>query len=206
MPRELNCNRGSPKIPKRSSPNLRLRIPHSVPQRTIKLPIPTQDAKVLLKLAQLDLTAHPPHAPGKKIRIEAKPARVRFTKAGLFQPLAPGPAKLEITMARLRAVVGETDTDVRQRVGFPALLDSHRPDHFHVAPPGKHKETRPSARLSLRRFRPVIPARVEISAEQSPVWIGFAKRKARVTDASGPWSSAGECGMRQASGGVKNET
>jgi hypothetical protein len=31
MPRELNCNRGSPKIPKRSSPNLRLRIPHSVP-------------------------------------------------------------------------------------------------------------------------------------------------------------------------------
>lgn len=31
MPRKLNCNRGSPKIPKRSSPNLRLRIPHSVP-------------------------------------------------------------------------------------------------------------------------------------------------------------------------------
>ncbi len=161
-------------------------------ERTIKLPMPTQDAKILLKLAQLDLAAHPPHAPVKKVRIEAKPARVRFTQAGLFQPLAPEPAKLEITMARLRAVVGEKDTDGRQRIGFPALLDSHKPDHFHVAPPGKHKETRPSACLSLRRFRPVIPARVETSAEQSPVWIGFAKRKARVTDASGPWSSAGE--------------
>ena len=30
-------------------------------QRTVKLPVPTQDAKVLLKLAQLDLAAHPPH-------------------------------------------------------------------------------------------------------------------------------------------------
>jgi protein ImuB len=162
-------------------------------QRTIKLPVPTQDAKVLLKLAQLDLAAHPPHAPVKKIGIEAKPARVRFTQAGLFQPLAPEPAKLEITLARLRAVVGESDTNGRQRVGFPALLDSHRPDHFNVeAPSNKHKEVRPSACLSLHRFHPVIPARVEVSAEQAPVWIGFAKSRARVTDASGPWSSTGE--------------
>lgn len=161
-------------------------------ERTIKLPVPTQDAKLLLKLAQLDLAAHPPDAPVKKVRIEAKPARVRFTQAGLFQPLAPEPAKLEITLARLRAVVGEADTSGRQRVGFPSLLDSHRPDHFHVVPPGKHRETRPSACLSIRRFRPAIPARVEVSAEQSPVWIGFGKSKARVTDASGPWNSTGE--------------
>ena len=65
---------------------------------------------MLLKLAQLDLAAHPPHAPVKKIKIEAIPARIRFTQAGLFQPLAPEPAKLEITMARIRAVVGETDS------------------------------------------------------------------------------------------------
>lgn len=64
--------------------------------RTIKLPVPTQDAKILLKLAQLDLAAHPPHAPVKKIKIEAVPARIRFAQAGLFQPLAPEPAKLEL--------------------------------------------------------------------------------------------------------------
>src|SRR5262249_40046999 len=42
-------------------------------QRTLKLPVPTQDAKVLLKLLQLDLAAHPPQAPVKKIRMEAFP-------------------------------------------------------------------------------------------------------------------------------------
>ena len=162
-------------------------------QRAVKLPVPTQDAKVLLKLIQLDLAAHPPHAPVKKIRIEAIPARIRYAQAGLFQPLSPEPAKLEIAMARLRAVAGEADSEGRQRVGFPALLDSHRPDHFHVVPlSNKHPNVRPSARLALRRFRPVIPARVEVSAEQAPVWIGFANRKARVTDASGPWKHAGE--------------
>jgi hypothetical protein len=96
-------------------------------------------------------------------------------------------------MARIRAVVGERDSQGRQRVGFPALLDSHRPDHFQVLPPKtKHGNTEPSAKLALRRFRPAIPARVEVSAEQSPVWIGFARKRTRVADASGPWKSAGE--------------
>jgi protein ImuB len=163
-------------------------------QRTAKLPVPTQDGKVLLKLAQLDLAAHPPQAPVKKIKIAAIPARIRFTQTGLFQPLAPEPAKLEITMARIRAVVGEADSQNRNLVGFPALLDSHRPDHFQVAPPiAKHiNAPEPFPRLALRRFRPAIPARVEVSAEQAPVWIGFSRRKARVTCASGPWRGGGQ--------------
>jgi len=163
-------------------------------QRTVKLPVPTQDSKVLLKLAQLDLAAHPPHAPVKKIKIQAIPARIRFTQTGLFQPLAPEPAKLEITMARLRAVVGEADAQNRNLVGFPALLDSHHPDHFQVVPASAKQDNsaEPSTRLALRRFRPAIPARVEVSAEQAPVWIGFSQRKARVTNASGPWRGGGQ--------------
>jgi protein ImuB len=163
-------------------------------QRTVKLPVPTQDGKVLLKLAQLDFAAHPPHAPVKKIKIEAIPARVRFTQIGLFQPLAPEPAKLEITMARIRAVVGETDPQNRSLVGFPALIDSHRPDHFQIVPPSakQSNSAEPSTRLALRWFRPAIPARVEVSAEQAPVWIGFSRRKARVSNASGPWRGGGQ--------------
>ena len=163
-------------------------------QRTVKLPVPTQDSKVLLKLAQLDLAAHPPHAPVKKIKIEAIPARIRFTQTGLFQLLAPEPAKLEITMARIRAVVGETDPQNRNLVGFSVLLDSHRPDHFQVVPPGAKQgnSAEPFTRLALRRFRPAIPARVEVSVEQAPVWIGFSRRKARVTNASGPWRGSGQ--------------
>lgn len=162
-------------------------------QRTVKLPMPTQDGKVLLKLAQLDLAAHPPHAPVKKIRIETIPARIRYGQTGLFQPLAPEPAKLEISMARIRAVVGETDSLNRQLVGFPSLIDSHRPDHFQVMPPAtKHRDGEPSLKLALRKFRPAIPARVEVSAEQAPVWIGFSRRKGRVLHASGPWHGSGE--------------
>src|SRR5262249_21128000 len=101
-------------------------------QRVLKLPVPTQDPKVLLKLLQLDLAAHPPQAPVKKITVEAFPARVRLAQAGLFQPLAPEPAKLEVTLARRRAAVGKKADQARQRVGFPLVTDSHRPDSFQV--------------------------------------------------------------------------
>src|SRR5262249_37484321 len=106
--------------------------PAAVHQRTLKLPVPTQDSRVLLKLLQLDLAAHPPAAPVKKVSVELFPARVRTTQTGLFQPLAPEPAQLEITLARLRAAVGEIDEQGRDRVGFAANTDSHRPDSFQV--------------------------------------------------------------------------
>jgi protein ImuB len=163
-------------------------------ERTIKLPVPTQDAKVLLRLLQLDLAAHPPAAPVKAITITAIPAHLRLTQTGLFQPLSPEPAQLEITIARIRAVVGEQDTAGRSRVGFPTVLDSHRPDSFHVATQGVQlkNQSQPSSCLALRLFRPALPARVELSAEQAPVWMAFQRRKARVIDASGPWRGGGE--------------
>lgn len=164
-------------------------------QRIIKLPVPTQDAKVLLKLVQLDLAAHPPHAPVKKIRIEAIPARARLTQIGLFQPLAPEPAKLEITLARLRAVVGEEDAEGRSRVGFPMITDTHRPDSFQVLPfnPKRKEVVRTtSTRLALRVFRPPVPARVELNAEEAPVWISFQGRRGKIAYALGPWRGAGE--------------
>lgn len=163
--------------------------------RTIKLPVPVQDAKVLLKLVQLDLAAHPPHAAVKKITIEAIPARIRYTQAGLFQPRAPEAARLEISVARIRAVIGETDSQGRRRVGMPALLDSNQSDQFQVVQPGsKHvRQAIPlEPQFALRRFRPVIPARVELNAGQVPTWIGFLKQRAQVIKASGPWTNGGE--------------
>jgi protein ImuB len=146
-------------------------------QRALKLPVPTQDAKILLKLLQLDLAAHPPQAPVKKITVEAFPARVRLAQAGLFQPLAPEPAKLEVTLARLRAAVGEKDEQARQRVGFPMVMDSHRPDSFQVlllsadANPSRPKPKSsdrqeinrclPAPQLVMRWFRPPLAAWVE---------------------------------------------
>lgn len=189
-------------------------------QRILKLPVPTQDAKVLLKLVQLDLAAHPPPAPVKKITVEVFPARVRLTQAGLFQPLSPEPAKLEITLARLRAAVGEKDELARARVGFPLVTDSHRPDSFQVLPSSAEKQSRadlneireclPAPQLVLRWFRPSLTARVECSPAAgvpdarlaqrgggalglgaTPVTVIFNGVKAKVAQACGPWRSSG---------------
>jgi protein ImuB len=187
----------------------------SVHQRALKLPVPTQDSKVLLKLLQLDLAVHPPPAPVKKIMVEVFPARVRLTQAGLFQPLAPEPAKLEITLARLRAVVGEQEEGAQARVGFPLVLDSHRPDSFQVltssaeeAGNSKERETHgghkgidenlPAPQLVLRWFRPPLAAQVECgSADKTscswgkPGAVVFNGVKAKVVQACGPWRSSG---------------
>src|SRR5260370_9985625 len=45
--------------------------------RTLRLPTPILDAKMLLKLLQLDLQAHPPGAPMVKIHLSADPTRPR---------------------------------------------------------------------------------------------------------------------------------
>jgi protein ImuB len=119
-------------------------------QRMLKLPVPTQDAKIILKLLELDLAGKPPHAPVKKVRVEAFPARIKFGQTGLFQPVTPEPARLEVTLARLRSVVGDKvvgdkDEHGRSLVGFPVILDSNRPDSFDVLvtmPASKTKKLR----------------------------------------------------------------
>jgi protein ImuB len=190
----------------------------SVHQRALKLPVPTQDSKVMLKLLQLDLAAHPPPAPVKKIMVEVFPARARLTQAGLFQPLAPEPARLEITLARLRAVVGEQEEVAQARVGFPLVLDSHRPDSFQVLPSSaeeagnpKERGTRggqkgideslPAPQLVLRWFRPPLAAQIEVEcypdgngtshSRGKPAAVIFNGMKARVVQVCGPWRSSG---------------
>jgi protein ImuB len=167
-------------------------------QCMVKLPVPTQDAKALLKLLQLDLAERPPWAPVRKVTIEAQPARVRTTQTGLFQPRGPEPAQLEITLARLRAVVGDKDEEGRGLVGFPVVTDSHRPDSFEVMPtfmPTQNKSKRPERgecpRLAMRMFRPPHGARVEIRGSV-PAAVAFNGIRAKVTHASGPWRSGGE--------------
>jgi protein ImuB len=99
--------------------------------RMLRLPTPMLDAKVFLKLLQLDLQAHPPGAPILKVHLVAEPARPRALQSGLFQPVFPEPEKLELTLARIAGIVGEG------RVGSVELLDTHREGAFvvrHFAP------------------------------------------------------------------------
>src|SRR6202166_2299863 len=121
--------------------------------RTLHLPIPMLDAKVFLKLLQLDLQAHPPGAPIVKIRLSAEPARPRALQSGLFQPVFPEPEKLELTLARIAGIVGEG------RVGSVELLDSHREGAF-----------------AVRHFAPAEPARVEPEVKHEAKQSGNRKK------------------------------
>lgn len=164
-------------------------------QRTLKLPVPTQDAQLFLKLLQLDLAAHPPMAAVKKIFIEAFPARLRVNQDGLFQPSSPEPAELEVTLARLRAVAGERDDEGRLRVGFPVIRDTHKQDSFDLrqssASDRKERSLQASEpKLVLRVLRPPLKVRVELSGDEPSAVIIHGKRK-RVIHASGPWNKSG---------------
>jgi len=94
--------------------------------RTLRMPVPMLDAKIFLKLLQLDLQAHPPGAPITKIHLWAEPVRPRAAQNGLFLPPSPEPEKLEITLSRIAGIVG------KNKAGSVELLDTHRPQAFHM--------------------------------------------------------------------------
>ena len=124
--------------------------------RTIRLPIPTRDPKILLKLFHLDLDAHRPPAPIVGVTLNAEPARPRRIQNNLFLPLAPEPEKLELTLARIGAIAGPDN------VGSPELLDTHRPDAFRI------RRFRPPASSSGNRLPPSLPASMALRILRPP--------------------------------------
>jgi protein ImuB len=178
-------------------------------QRTICLPVPMLDAKTFLKLLQLDLKSNPPGAPVAKVHLRIEPAKPRPAQNGLFMPASPEPEKLELTLARISAVVGNG------RVGSPVLLDSHRREAFEVRrfTPSQSKSwndwsiARPAGRgrlaphnqdgevvTALRILRPPIVVRVSYSKGQpSHVMSQRGKQiSGEVLWAAGPWRSSGD--------------
>ena len=164
--------------------------------RTLHLPVPMLDTRIFLKLLQLDLRAHPPQAPVKKVTLAAEPVLPRRAQAGLFVPLEPEPERLELTLARLSGVAGEG------RVGAAEVLDSHRPDAFRMARfspallQGKTASTPGSANntiMALRRFRPPLKAQVELRGERpARLWSEDGEVRGDVISSSGPWRMSGE--------------
>jgi protein ImuB len=192
-----------------SSFNQRSEINHQQFCRTLRLPLPMLDAKLFLKLLQLDLSAHPPGAPILKIRLAAEPARPRSTQGGLFLPPSPEPEKLELTLARIASLVGES------RVGSLELLDTYRAEGFRMKrflpasdQDGAAPETNSpkaaaeekSAVTALRMFRP--PLRATVTLENGePARVVCAKKKevqGNVLWKAGPWRSSGDWWEREA--------
>jgi protein ImuB len=167
------------------------------------------DPKLFLKLLQLDLSAHPPGAPILKIHLTAEPARPRSAQGGLFLPPSPEPEKLELTLARIASLVGES------RVGSLELLDTYRAEGFRMKRfvPGTYSEgavsetvrqkataEEKSAVAALRMFRP--PLRATVTLENGEPARVLCSKKKEVQGAvlwkAGPWRSSGDWWEREA--------
>ncbi len=175
-------------------------------QRTLRLPLPMLDVKLFLKLLQLELNAHPPGAPIRKIHLAAEPARPRSAQGGLFLPPAPEPEKLELTLARIASLVGEA------RVGSVELLDTHLAENFRLKRfaagaaqetirQKNWEETSAEATIAaLRIFRPPLGASVTLENDQ-PACVACAQKKevqGSVLWKAGPWRSSGDWWEREA--------
>lgn len=160
-------------------------------RRVIRPAVPTLDRKFLLKLLQLEFAAHPPQAAVMQMVLSAEAGHTSKVQLGLFTPQTPEPSRLDVTIARLKAIAGE------DRVGSPVLEDTHRPGSFHLedfAPvdttPASSAAGGSQPRAALRRLRPPLPVRVTLRAAK-PASFRAGQCDYAVSAAYGPWRTSG---------------
>ena len=148
----------------------------------------------------------------------ADAAAPRTAQSGLFVPRGPDPEKLELTVARLAKLVGESN------VGVAELIDTHRAENFRVArwtcgaiaaeegrrdrgSRNRKSESRDGGAATsaasttgvstagFRVLRPPLMASVEVDVDderECPLRVSFSGMRGDVIAASGPWRSSGE--------------
>jgi len=176
--------------------------------RTVRPVLPTIDHEALLKLIHLDLIANPPGAAVVAMKVSAETNRPSRAQLGLFSPQFPEPMRLEVTLARLAAVVGSAE-----RVGTPELVDSHRRDGFRVGHFAEPKEptlarkeralewgTRSvenirrvenTQRVGIRVLRPAEAVYVQAHGGRPQQFV-FRSEQYLVMECYGPWSASGD--------------
>jgi protein ImuB len=157
--------------------------------RRVQPALATNDRAVWLKLLHLDLEAHAPGAAVVAVTLDAEPGSTSKVQLGLFSPQLPEPMRLDVTLARIRAVVGE------ECVGSPVLKDTHEPDGFRmeafkVGAQESLFEARSSS-TAMRQLRPAERVRVSLR-ERRPVGFVFRDARYEVERAYGPWLAEGD--------------
>ncbi len=158
--------------------------------RTVRPALPTNDRKLWLKLIHLDLQAHPPQAAILGLGLSAQPGSTSKVQLGLFSPQVPEPMRLDVTLARIRSIVGDGC------VGQVVLKDTHRPEAFRVEPFTMPSSTtldrQPGTqRIAMRKLRPPEIVTVAVRNRQ-PDSFTFREKRYTVERAYGPWSSGGD--------------
>lgn len=173
--------------------------------------VPVTESAAVTALLRLALEARPPRGVVQTVTLRARPTRAGAAQESFTDPSRPSPRLLAATMNRLVALVGP------DRIGAPALLDSHRPDAVGLgayAPPAPRRGASVSLSprrgagrvrgrvendaappdapvLALRRFRPPAPAAVTLASGR-PVALRSSRLAGRIVACVGPWRASGE--------------
>lgn len=179
-------------------------------QRIFKIPQPTNDVDLLFRMLQTHLENFRSEHPIVAVALSAQPIKPAGEQFGLFETTLRNPYQLSETLARLTALLGA------DRVGTPALEETHRPDAFRMEPfswsSKEHPSSSPSPRLeekgsplpegkdgvkaspsqfALRRFRPAVTASV-LRDENKPAHVCSSEIQGNIVEQRGPYLLSGD--------------
>lgn len=162
----------------------------SIHTRTVRPALPTNNKQLWIKLIRLDLEAHPPNAAILALSLAAEPGSTSKVQLGLFSPQLPEPSRLDVTLARIRAIVGE------ENVGRALLQDTHRPEAFRIEPFGvpttlSSGNLTTQSRCAIRKLRPPEDISVAVQGKR-PTAFFFQKRHFDIERLYGPWLTSGD--------------
>jgi protein ImuB len=166
-------------------------------ERVFKIPQPTNDVDLLFRMLQTHLENFRSEHPIVAVVLSAEPIKPAQEQFGLFETTLRNPHQLSETLARLTALLGA------DRVGTPALEETHRPDAFRMepfswiavesaVPSGEtpHALRTAHATAALRRFRPAITASV-LRDENKPAHVCSPEIQGTILEQRGPYLLSG---------------
>ena len=157
--------------------------------RTVRPALPSNDCQLWIKLIYLDLKVHPYLAAILSLSITAEPGSTSKVQLGLFSPQLPAPDRLDVTLARIRAIVGD------EHVGSPVLKDTHQPDAFRMEPftvsSTAFVDDTTRTTSVIRQLRPAERVSVTL-CNQKPTGFTFRYKRYDVERVYGPWAAGGE--------------
>lgn len=147
---------------------------------------PTLERPFWLKLITLRISADPPEAAIRSLRAEAHFTPPRPDQKGLYAVSRPTPESLQLTLAKLKKLVGVAN------VGTPSLVDQRveRPFELDAAavPLGIESTTQPSDRsvIAFTYYEP--PLRADVLVRNGRlVYLTTRHFRGRVAEYSGVW-------------------
>jgi protein ImuB len=160
-------------------------------QRSFRLPEPTTDAEILFRTLHTHLESLTTAAAISALSLRLTPTRPLVRQQGLFETGLRDPHGFAETLARISALIGD------DRVGTPQLENTHRPDAVKliappaVVPPPRETPLHPPLGAPLRRFRPPLPARVELTAGL-PTYLWTEHVRGEISARSPTYPSSGD--------------